>query len=149
MESLFSKTKLFKTPEPSQVRQARLYQPRCPGTKCLNCNMNILWMASKKKKNGAIALSYPPHYCYWWLIMKKRGWKLYRSPNPNHRGVRKCNSAEKIRGESYKRDCFGLNLFGFKLSSSEVLSSFKVGGRWRRLKKCFFPEKICITNCLA
>ena len=37
-------------------------------------------------------LSYPP-YCYWWLVMKKRGWKLYRSPNPNPRGVRKCNSA--------------------------------------------------------
>ena len=32
-------------------------------------------------------------HCYWWLIMKKRGWKLYRSPNPNPRGVRKCNSA--------------------------------------------------------
>ena len=30
---------------------------------------------------GAIALSYPL-YCYWWL-MKKRGWKVYRSPNPN------------------------------------------------------------------
>ena len=26
-----------------------------------------------------------------WLIMKKRGWKLYHSPNP--RGVQKCNSA--------------------------------------------------------
>ena len=24
--------------------------------------------------------------------MKKRGWKLYRSPNPNPKGVRKCNS---------------------------------------------------------
>ena len=45
---------------------------------------------------GAIALSYPP-YCYWWLIMKKRGWKLYRSPNPNPRGVRKCNSAKYSR----------------------------------------------------
>ena len=33
-----------------------------------------------------------PPYCYWWLIMKKCGWKLYRSPNPNPRGVRKCNS---------------------------------------------------------
>ena len=32
-------------------------------------------------------------HCYWWLIMKKRGWKLYRSPNSNPRGVRKCNSA--------------------------------------------------------
>ena len=27
-------------------------------------------------------------------IMKKCGWKLYRSPNPNPRGVRKCNSAQ-------------------------------------------------------
>ena len=44
---------------------------------------------------GAIALSYPPPpYCYWWLIMKKRGWKLHRSPNSNPRGVRKCNSAK-------------------------------------------------------
>ena len=34
-----------------------------------------------------------PYCCYWWLIMKKRGWKLYHSPNPNPRGVRKCNSA--------------------------------------------------------
>ena len=42
---------------------------------------------------GAIALSYPPPYCYWWLIIKKCSWKLYRSPNPNPRGVRKCNSA--------------------------------------------------------
>ena len=41
----------------------------------------------------AIALSYPL-YCYWWLIMKKRGWKVYRSPNPNPMmGVQKCNSA--------------------------------------------------------
>ena len=28
-----------------------------------------------------------PPYCYWWLIMKKRGWKFYHSPNPNSRGV--------------------------------------------------------------
>ena len=34
-----------------------------------------------------------PPYCYWWLIMKKRGWKLYRSPYTNPRVVRKCNSA--------------------------------------------------------
>ena len=26
-------------------------------------------------------------------FIKKRSWKLYRSPNPNPRGVRKCNSA--------------------------------------------------------
>ena len=39
----------------------------------------------------------PPPYCYWWLIMKKHGWKLYRSPNPNPRGVyKKCNSAKLI-----------------------------------------------------
>ena len=50
-------------------------------------------LRSEIRIDGAIALSYPP-YCYWWLIMKKRGWKLYRSPNPNPRGVRKCNSAE-------------------------------------------------------
>ena len=25
-------------------------------------------------------------FCYWWLIMKKHGWKLYHSPNPNPRG---------------------------------------------------------------
>ena len=35
---------------------------------------------------GAIALSYPP-FCYWWLIMKKGSWNLYRSPNnPNPKG---------------------------------------------------------------
>ena len=61
--------------------------------------LNFLWKVFKKDVQivtfiGAIALSYPPPpYCYWWLIMKKRGWKLYRSPNPNPRGVRKCNSA--------------------------------------------------------
>ena len=43
---------------------------------------------------ATIALSYPL-YCYWWLIMKKRSWMLYRSPNPNPGGgVRKCNSAQ-------------------------------------------------------
>ena len=43
-------------------------------------------VCSKYTFHGAIALSYRP-YCYWWLIMKKRGWKLYyRSPNPNPRG---------------------------------------------------------------
>ena len=35
----------------------------------------------------------PAPFCYWWLIMKKRGWMLYRSPNPNPRGVWMCNSA--------------------------------------------------------
>ena len=29
----------------------------------------------------------PPPYCYWWLIMKKRGRKLYLSPNRNPPGV--------------------------------------------------------------
>ena len=42
--------------------------------------------------SGAIALSYPPLLVLM-TLMKKRGWKLYRSPNPNPRGVRKCNSA--------------------------------------------------------
>ena len=43
--------------------------------------------------NGAIiALSYPPILLFWWLIMKKRSWKLFRSPNPNPSGVGKCNS---------------------------------------------------------
>ena len=37
--------------------------------------------------------TFVPLLFYWWLIMKKRGWKLYWSPNPNPRGVRKCNSA--------------------------------------------------------
>ena len=37
--------------------------------------------------------TFVPPFCYWWFIMKKRGWKLYRSPNPNLRGVGKCNSA--------------------------------------------------------
>ena len=42
----------------------------------------------------------PSPYCYWWLIMKKRGWKLYHSPNPNPWmgvGVQKCNMAPKQR----------------------------------------------------
>ena len=39
---------------------------------------------------------YPPPFCYWWLIMKKRGWKLYRSLNPNPSGERKCNSADYL-----------------------------------------------------
>ena len=48
---------------------------------------------------GAIALSYPS-YCYWWLIMKKRSWKLYCSVAltltlGRGGGVRKCNSANK------------------------------------------------------
>ena len=56
------------------------------------------WMAPWKY--GTIALSYPP-FCYWWLIMKKCGWKLYCSPNPNFRGVRKCNSAENFWYSSF------------------------------------------------
>ena len=27
-----------------------------------------------------------PPFCYWWLIMKKRRWKIYRSPDPYSRG---------------------------------------------------------------
>ena len=49
--------------------------------------------------DGAIALPYPL-YCYWWLIMNKRGWMLYRSPNPKPRGVRNCNSAVWTIGRS-------------------------------------------------
>ena len=56
--------------------------------------LSKIWVCNVQWKMGAIALSYPP-YCYWWLIMKKRGWKLYPSPNPNPGGVRKCNSAGK------------------------------------------------------
>ena len=41
--------------------------------------VNHLASAHIIRNFGAIALSYPPPpYCYWWLIMKKRGWKLYR-----------------------------------------------------------------------
>ena len=36
----------------------------------------------------------PPPFCYWWLIMQKCSWKLYRSPNHNPREVQKCNSTE-------------------------------------------------------
>ena len=35
--------------------------------------------------------------------MKKRGWKPYRSPNPNPRGVRKCNSADFYRSMRLNR----------------------------------------------
>ena len=38
----------------------------------------------------------PPSYCYWWLIMKKHFWKLYRSPNPNPRGGYESAIAPKI-----------------------------------------------------
>ena len=49
-------------------------------------------------KCGAIPLSYPPPpFCYWWLITKKCGLKLYSSPNPYPRGVQKCNCAENSR----------------------------------------------------
>ena len=57
---------------------------------------------------GAIALSYPPPppFCFWWLIMKKRGWKLYRSPNPGPRGVWKCYSAMFLPcGFTLKHEC--------------------------------------------
>ena len=30
--------------------------------------------------------TFVPPYCYWWLSWKKRGWRPYRSPNPNARG---------------------------------------------------------------
>ena len=33
-----------------------------------------------------VLLHFCTPYCYWWLIMKKRGWKLCHSPNPNLRG---------------------------------------------------------------
>ena len=73
---------------------------------CLNENVPVLFFGPKfivsslhflqvrPKIFGTIALSYPLPYCYWWLIMKNPGWKLFRSPNPNPRGVRKCNNFE-------------------------------------------------------
>ena len=44
----------------------------------------------------------PPPFCYWWLIMKKNSWKLYRSRNPNPRGVRKCNSTPRKKNIFFK-----------------------------------------------
>ena len=43
---------------------------------------------------GAVALSYPPIVIDD-SLWKKRGGKLYRCPNPNPRGVQKCNSAKQ------------------------------------------------------
>ena len=40
----------------------------------------------------------PPPPCYWWLIMKKHGWKLYYSPNPNLRGGDESAIAPKFHG---------------------------------------------------
>ena len=41
----------------------------------------------------AIALSYPLFFCYWWLIMKKRGLTLTIALTLTLSGVQKCNSA--------------------------------------------------------
>ena len=57
-------------------------------------NILVAKTGSITKFLGAIALSYPPPPLLLLMaLMKKRGWKLCRSPNPNPRGVRKCNSA--------------------------------------------------------
>ena len=49
-----------------------------------------------RKGNGAIALSYtPPPFCYWWLSWKNAT-ESFSYGNPNPRGVRKCNSTNKI-----------------------------------------------------
>ena len=73
-------------------------------------------------KNGGRYCTFVPP-CYWWLIMKKRGWKLYCSPNPNRRGVRKCNSA--------KWGPYGLRpkqkpIFFFQKEQSEILNFQKL-----------------------
>ena len=52
-------------------------------------------------------------------LMKKRGWKLYRSPNPNPRGVRKCNSAEKWLLMILMTGWSGINVFQ-SLEESQV-----------------------------
>ena len=78
---------------------------------------------------GAIALSYPS-FCYWWLITKKRGWKLCRSPNPNPRGIRKCNSADisvlrlwrlssamtALKNFSFRKNWVGSEMVGMKIT---------------------------------
>ena len=57
-----------------------------------------------------VLLHFCTPYCYWWL-MKKRGWKLYHSPDPNPRGVRKCNSTQfliKLQEEVWKFNISGV-----------------------------------------
>ena len=49
-------------------------------------NIKLDWILKQLRLNGAIALSFPP-FCYWWLIMKKRGLTLYRITNPNPRAI--------------------------------------------------------------
>ena len=44
------------------------------------------WSPSRHVHLALFHFRTPPLHCYWWLIMKKRGWKLYGSPNPNPRG---------------------------------------------------------------
>ena len=66
-------------------------ESRCRGFLVLESRCRVfLVLESRCRGFGAITLSYPPLLLLM-TLMKKRGWKLYRSPNP--RGVRKCNSA--------------------------------------------------------
>ena len=48
----------------------------------------VLMIATQQTKSGAVALSYPSPRPLLLLmtLMKKHGWKLYRSPNPDPRG---------------------------------------------------------------
>ena len=46
--------------------------------------------------------TFVPPFCYWWLIMTKRGWKLYRSPNVTITlGGYESAIAPKILGDVY------------------------------------------------
>ena len=60
------------------------------------CPVGHLYNFNFYKKNMALLHFHTPPPIViddsWW----KNSWKLYHSPNPNPRGVRKCNSAKNI-----------------------------------------------------
>ena len=62
----------------------------------VNVSLILYQMTMMLLKKAWRYCTFQPPFCYWWLIMKKRGWKLYRSPNTNPMGgrVRKSNSAK-------------------------------------------------------
>ena len=97
-------------------------------------NLARIPLVFNKKKMVLLHFFIPPSPlppCYWWLIiMKKCGWKLYRSPNPNPRWVRKCNSAKKIQeqldGATF---CFQMQRWWIWRYRQSVCHQFQIYGR--------------------
>ena len=52
----------------------------------VNVSLILYQMTMMLLKKAWRYCTFQPPFCYWWLIMKKRGWKLYRSPNTNPMG---------------------------------------------------------------